>query len=322
MIRWPEALIYGLIAVAVLILTQGAYLAAFGREIRGHRRVNRRFGLLSERTDRKGALDQLRKEMTQQLAVRRVPVYDLLADQARRADIAIPPRRLLGLMALISVAALSVLTLATDMSLLLRAAIAAATGPALVLLWLGNRAGTRAAMIEEQLPDAVELMVRSLRVGHPFSASLAIVSREIPAPLGTEMGVISDEAAYGRDLGESLRAMAERIGLQDLRFLAMAVSIQAEAGGNLVEILDNLAKVIRARFRLFRRVRAITAEAKWSGTFLSAFPVVALVGIQLADPHYYDKVRTSAYFLPACLIVAGLLILNVIVMRALVNIKV
>jgi tight adherence protein B len=165
-------------------------------------------------------------------------------------------------------------------------------------------------------------MVRSLRVGHPFSSSLQIVAKEIPDPLGTEMGLISDEASYGRDMGDCLKGMAERIDLQDMRFLAVAVSIQQQAGGNLAEILDGLAKVIRSRFKLFRRVKAITAEAKWSGKFLSGFPVVALIGINMAEPNYYDKVKETVYFVPACLVVAAFLVANMFVMRALVNIKV
>ena len=89
-------------------------------------------------------------------------------------------------------------------------------------------------MIEEQLPDAVELMVRSLRVGHPFSSSaIQIVAKEVQDPLASEFGVISDEAAYGRDVGEALKDMAERLDMQDLRFLAVAVTIQQQSGGNL-----------------------------------------------------------------------------------------
>jgi tight adherence protein B len=116
--------------------------------------------------------------------------------------------------------------------------------------------------------------------------------------------------------------MAERLDMQDMRFLAVAVSIQQQSGGNLAEILEGLAKVIRARFRLFRRVKAITAEAQWSGKFLSGFPLMALVGIQLLDPHYYDKVMDHPFFIPACLVVGAFLVVNLIVMRALVNIKV
>ena len=180
----------------------------------------------------------------------------------------------------------------------------------------------RMAMIEEQLPDAVELMVRSLRVGHPFTNAISIVSKEIQDPLASEFGVIADESAYGRDVGEALKDMAERLDMQDLRFLAVAVTIQQQSGGNLAEILAGLAKVIRARFRLFRRVKAITAEAKWSGNFLSVFPLLALIGINVMKPDYYADVIDTPAFIPACAVVAVLLGLNMVIMRMLVNIKV
>ena len=140
--------------------------------------------------------------------------------------------------------------------------------------------------------------------------------------LSAEFGLIADEAAYGREISESLKAFAERMDSQDLRFLAVAVNIQQTSGGNLAEILDGLAKVIRARFRLFRRVNAITAEAKWSGMFLSGFPIVALIMIIMIKPDYYDDVRDSAYFIPLALVVGALLIINIIYMKIMTNIKV
>ena len=136
------------------------------------------------------------------------------------------------------------------------------------------------------------------------------------------MGVVSDEASYGRDIGETLKHMADRMDMQDMRFLAVAVAIQQTAGGNLADILHGLAQVIRARFRLFRRVKAITAEAKWSGLFLSLFPLIALVMILLIQPGYYDDVRDTSVFIPTCLVVAAFLTANIVVMRRLVNIKV
>jgi tight adherence protein B len=178
------------------------------------------------------------------------------------------------------------------------------------------------ALLEEQLPDAVELMVRSLRVGNPFVSSIQIVANEVQDPLATEFGVIADECAYGRDVGEALKDLAQRLDMQDLRFLSVAVGIQQQSGGNLAEILAGLAQVIRARFRLFRRVKAITAEAKWSGKFLSGFPVFCLVFILVKDPGYYDEVIDHPWFIPACFFVGIMLTLNLIVMRILTNIKV
>jgi tight adherence protein B len=318
----PEPLIYGAIFVSVLLLVEGLYLAVFGRSISLNRRVNRRLELLEKGAGREQVLEQLRKEMGQHVGARRLPLLGLLADRARKANIAFSPVQLVLVMALLAALAFVALTLATSAGLAVRLAAAAAMGVGGVHVWVGRKAARRMAMIEEQLPDAVELMVRSLRVGHPFSSALGIVAREVPDPLGTEMGVIADEAAYGRDMSEALKAMAERLDLQDLRFLAVAVTIQQTSGGNLAEILDGLAKVIRARFRLFRRVKAITAEAKWSGMFLSGFPIVALIGINLVRPGYYDDVSETAYFIPGCLFVATLLVANVFVMRRLVNIEV
>ena len=188
--------------------------------------------------------------------------------------------------------------------------------------WVNSKAKKRLGMIEEQLPDAVELMVRSLRVGHPFSSAISIVANEVPDPLASEFGVIADESAYGREVGEALKDMAERLDMQDLRFLSVAVTIQQQSGGNLAEILAGLAKVIRARFRLFRRVKAITAEAQWSGKFLSAFPLIALIVINVGDPNYYDEVRDHEFFIPACFVVGIMLTINLFVMRVLTDIKV
>lgn len=101
-----------------------------------------------------------------------------------------------------------------------------------------------------------------------------------------------------------------------------ATTSQQTSGGNLAEILHGLAQVIRARFKLFRRVRAITAEAKWSGMFLSAFPIGALIMIQIIQPNYYDDVKDTASFIPAALVVGVLLVINVIFMKVMVNIKV
>ncbi|MEM9425199.1 MAG: type II secretion system F family protein [Pseudomonadota bacterium] len=322
MVISAEPIIYGLIFLAVLALVQGIYLTVFGKSISLNSRVNRRLEMLEKGAGREQVLEQLRKEMSQHMSSRSIPLYAILADKAQKANIAFTPGQLVMLMAVLGVVAFFLLTFGTGASLVIRIVISIMMGVGAVFVWVNNTAKKRLAMIEEQLPEAVELMVRSLRVGHPFSSALQIVAKEVPDPLGTEMGVISDEAAYGRDVGEALKHMAERIDMQDLRFLAVAVTIQQTSGGNLAEILDGLAKVVRSRFKLFRRVKAITAEAKWSGMFLSIFPILALVMINVIQPDYYDDVKETAYFIPACLVVAAFLVANIFVMRMLVNIKV
>ena len=322
MVISAEPLIYGLIFLAVLALVQGIYLTVFGKSISLNSRVNRRLEMLEKGAGREQVLEQLRKEMSQHMSSRTIPLYAILADKAQKANIAFTPSQLIMVMAVLTMVAFVLLTFGTGAGIVIRIVVSIVMGVGAVYVWVNNTAKKRIGMIEEQLPEAVELMVRSLRVGHPFTSALQIVAKEVPDPLGTEMGVISDEAAYGRDVGEALKHMAERIDLQDLRFLAVAVTIQQTSGGNLAEILDGLAKVVRSRFKLFRRVRAITAEAKWSGMFLSGFPIVALIMINVIQPNYYDDVKETAYFIPACLIVAAFLVANIFVMRMLVNIKV
>ncbi|TDE39695.1 type II secretion system F family protein [Antarcticimicrobium sediminis] len=317
-----EALIYLLIFVGVLVLVQGIYLVAFGKSISLNNRVNRRLAMLDKGIGREQVLEQLRKEMRQHLNAKSIPLYSLIAEKAQKAAIAFSPRQLIMIMGGLVVLAYLGLTIGTDTSPVVRLVASLGIGIGAVYLWISSKAKKRMALIEEQLPDAIELMVRSLRVGHPFTSAIQIVAKEIEDPLATEFGIISDESAYGRDVGESLKEMAERLDMQDMRFLAVAVTIQQQSGGNLAEVLDGLSKVIRSRFRLFRKVKAITAEAQWSGKFLSAFPLLCLIGILVQSPHYYDDVLDHPWFIPACFIVGTMLGINLIVMRVLTNIKV
>ena len=317
-----EPIIYILIFIGVLMLVEGIYLVVFGKSISLNSRVNRRLDMLGKGVGREQVLEQLRKEMQQHMKSRSIPLYSLLAEKAQKAAIAFTPRQLIMVMGVLGVIAFVGLSIGTTTELPVRILSSIGIGIGAVYMWVNGKAKKRMSMIEEQLPDAVELMVRSLRVGHPFSSAITIVSKEIDDPLATEFGMIADQSAYGRDVGESLKEMAERLDMQDMRFLAVAVTIQQQSGGNVAEILAGLAKVIRARFRLFRRVKAITAEAQWSGKFLSGFPLACLAGIMVKSPNYYDEVLDHPYFIPSCFIVGILLTINLFVMRALTNIKV
>ena len=318
----PELIVYGAIVVATVVLLQGIYLVAFGRSVSLNSRVNRRLELLEKGHGREAVMEQLRKEMNQHLKAKRVPVYAILAEKAQRGGIAFSPTQLILVMILLTAFVYTGLTLGTSTGQGMRLVLAPLIGCGTVYFWINSKAKKRMKLIEEQLPDAVELMVRSLKVGHPFLSAIQIVSNEVSDPLGSEIGMIADEAQYGRDVGEALSEMAERMNMQDLRFLAVAVKIQQQSGGNLADILAGLANVVRLRFKLYRRVQAITAEARFSGWFLSAFPFLATLIVNLLDPNYFDDVMEMDIFIPAVLGVMAMLLTNVIVMRALTNIKV
>ena len=217
----PELLIYGLIFVGVVVLVEGAYLTVFGKSISLNNRVSRRLDMMDKGKARQDVLEQLRKEMAAHATTGQIPLYSLLSSKAQKAAIAFSPRQLIMIMAGLSVVAFMALTIGTNTGPLVNAVIAGAAGIGGVYLWVSMKAKKRMALIEEQLPDAIELMVRSLKVGHPFSSAVQIVAKELPDPLATEFGMIADESAYGRDVSEALKEMAERLDLQDMRFLVL-----------------------------------------------------------------------------------------------------
>lgn len=315
-------LIYVLIFISILIMVQGVYILAFGKSISLHSRLSRRMALLEKTQDREKVLEQLRKEMNQHIQSQRIPIYSFLAAKAQKANIAFTPLQLLMIMISAATVSFIGISFAMKMPFALRLFAALLIGFGGVYYWIGMQAQKRQARLEEQLPDAIELMVRSLRVGHPLIAAISTVAKELPDPLGSEFGVIADESVYGKNLVDSLKQFADRVDNQDLRFLAIAVSIQQTSGGNLAEILDGLSKVIRARFKLYRRVAAITAEGRFSGKFLSAMPIFVLVGNMIFRPGYYDKVMDSPMFAPAALAIVLMITINIVAIRALTAIKV
>jgi tight adherence protein B len=318
----PIILIYILIFVGIVLLVEALYLIAFGRSISLGSRMNRRMQMLDAGVSRAKVADKLRRETDQHDAGMAIPFYTLLADKAAKGKVAFTPNMLVVLMITISAVSFAMISFLTEAPPVVAGSVAVTMGVGGIWFWVNSKAKKRMSLIDEQLPDAIDLIVRGLRVGHPFVHALSSAAKEIPDPLGTELGLIADEAAFGRDMGEALMAFAQRMESQDLRFLAVAVTIQAQSGGNLAEILDGLSKVVRARFKLFRRVRAITAEAKWSGMFLSGFPIAAMIMISVVKPDYYDEVKETAMFIPAALVVFAFLVVNVLYMRKMVNIKV
>lgn len=200
--------------------------------------------------------------------------------------------------------------------------LAAAIGVGPVLLYYVVLRTGRIAKFEEQLPDAIDLIVRSLRVGHPLSASITVIAREMPAPIGEEFRIASEAVSYGLGIPDALRAMTERVPLPDLGYLMVAVQIQQEAGGNLVESLAKLATVIRERFRMFRKVKAITAEGRLSAWLLSFFPIVIGLGITVTKPDYYTSVSDFPLFTTLVVITGIMLVVNILVMMTITKLKV
>jgi tight adherence protein B len=165
-------------------------------------------------------------------------------------------------------------------------------GAALPFLYLLQRRGARRRRFEEQFPEALDLLSRALRAGHAFQTALGMVAEELPDPVGTEFKKTFEQQNYGLPLNEALHDLAARTELLDVRFFVTAVTIQRETGGNLSEILDNLAEVVRERFKLLRQVRVHTAHGRFTGYVLLALPAALGVALSFISPDHMNTLFT------------------------------
>ena len=168
---------------------------------------------------------------------------------------------------------------------------------ALPMAWLSTRATRRRKRVEEQFPVALDVFVRALRSGHPIAAAIDLLTQEMEDPIGSEFGVVADEVAYGADLTDALQEMADRWDNSDMRMFVVSLAVQKETGGNLAEILESLASVIRDRAVMYMKVRALSAEGRLTGIMLTVLPVFTLVGMFLVNPEFYLETARDPIFI-------------------------
>jgi tight adherence protein B len=192
---------------------------------------------------------------------------------------------------------------------------------AVAFFYLSRQRSRRIWAFGEQMPDAVDIITRGVRVGLPFSSALGLVSREMPDPIGTEFGMVADEIAFGLDIRSALENLFRRVGLEDLIFLAVAVSIQTQTGGNLGEILSRLSSLMRSRAKMRLKIRALSAEGRLSAIALSVFPFALFFIIELLSPAYYGSIRDNALVTPAIVLGITLLLIGNIIMYRMVRFK-
>jgi tight adherence protein B len=185
-------------------------------------------------------------------------------------------------------------------------------------MYLKHRRYRRLAAFNHGLPDAIDLMSRALRAGHSLSSAIEILSEQSGAGVATEFNVVFRQQNFGLPLRDALLQMADRVPSKDLRFLVTAMLVQKETGGNLTEILDRTAHVIRERIRIGGEVRVRTAQGRLTGTILSLLPVLMLVLTSLINPEYahillHDPVGQKLLYIGAGLILAGIFFIRRIV---------
>ena len=284
----PLYVIYGFAAISAILFAEGAYLLFFSTA--SYRsRINRRLALLSDTPDRQNILVQLRRERGLTSGGDfKLPIVSLNR-LIMQSGLSIGLTRLAvfsGIGVVVAFAALVVLR-GNVIEAALEALAIALIGPYLVLRMLRARRQKKFGL---QLPDSIDIIVRSLRAGHPVPIAVTMVARESADPVGTEFGIVADEITYGADLETAMRNLYFRVGQDDLPLFVTAVAIQGSTGGNLGEILENLSSVIRQRFKMRRKIKALASEGKMSAMLLSALPIGMFFIVQVVSPDFYGTV--------------------------------
>jgi len=316
----PIYLVWLFVAVSAGLTVEAVYLMCYSAA--SYRsRINRRLMLSKDSISRENVLIELRRErgLTSGgdyrlglVALNRLVLQSGLTLGFARLFI------IFGIIAVVVFAALMVFR-GSLLEAGLGALFSATALPYFVLRVLRSR---RQRKFGAQFPDALDIIVRSLRAGHPVPIAIAMVGREMPDPIGSEFGIVSDEITYGADLETAMRNLYARIGSDDLPLFVTAVAIQGATGGNLGEILENLSGVIRQRFKMRRKIRALAAEGRASAMILSALPIGMFIVIQVIAPDFYGSMWHEHLTKVLLFAAGGWMSVGNIIMFKMVNFKI
>jgi tight adherence protein B len=313
-------LFYLLIGVSAAMFAEGAYLLCFNKTSY-RKNINRRLKVMQDSPDRESVLVQLRRERgLTSGGDYRLPLVNL-NQLLLQSGLSIGFSKLMLFIVFGMVMAFAA-AMTFDGKLSHAIVAALFSGTVLPIAVLKFKRGRRQKRFSAQFPDAIDIIVRSLRAGHPVPIAIGMVARETPDPCGSEFGIVVDEITYGADLETAMRNLYFRVGSDDLPLFVTAVAIQGSTGGNLGEILENLSAVIRMRFKMRRKIRALAAEGRASAMILSSLPILMFSVIYFLVPNFYASVWQYD-LTKICLAIAGcwMLIGNFIMYR-LVNFKV
>lgn len=284
--------------IAVILAIEGIYLFVRSGD-RREKAANRRMKIAAERNERVLDPELFRKAIEGGALSRFVSAFfPGLNRLVWRAAARLTPAQYVAMMAAIAamVAFLGVSVFrAPALNALVLALALGVGGPFLYLRFLASR---RERKFGDQLPTSIDIMVRGLQAGHPVPVAIEMVAREIEDPIGSEFGHALDEMNYGLDRGEALRNIATRFSSPEFRFLVSSIEMQKETGGNLAEILTNLAKVIRERATMRKKIFAMSAEGRITCFVVGGLPFLLVAAIMLLNPSFFTEVAPDPLFWP------------------------
>jgi len=310
-------IIYCIVFATVILAVQALYWLIVGAQRRSST-LKRRLALSTGRAHRTDPVDIFRQDRG--LANLDNPRFASLNEFMAQTGLRISLFAL-GLWTA-SLGAAVALVLSTFLHLWAIAATGSVVGPLVVVLYLAIVRRRRIDRFTAQLPDALSIIVRSLRIGHPFVSAIGLASREMRDPIAAELAITAEEIGFGQDVTTAVVNMHRRVGQDDLLFLVTAVSVQSQTGGNLAEVLARLATLMRQRSTLQLKVKALSAEGRLSAWFLTAMPFILYGAIRLLSKDYFGELAGSPVLVPA-LVYGGisLTVSNIIIYR-MVNFKI
>ena len=200
--------------------------------------------------------------------------------------------------------------------------VVAVLGPLLLIAFLQQRRSQRMALISQALPDALDLMARSMQAGHAFTSALQVAAKDCPPPLSHELRAVFEEINFGISVAQALQSLAMRVASDDVRYFVVAVIIQSETGGNLAEILKNTAHLIRERQKIVGVVRVLSAEGRISALILSLLPFVLAALMTLLNPGFVSRLWTDPMGLQLVYVSLTLMAIGILWMWKLIQIRV
>jgi tight adherence protein B len=275
--------------VTVVMLMQGLVVPVFGESAQARKRLKKRLDSIDSNEDEPTYSTLLRKKYLKKLSpVERVleelPLLTSLSRTIDQAGHSILAYRLIALCLLLGCGAALVTWLVTRLPL--AAATAALIAAYLPIMKIRYDRDQRLAKFEEQLPDAIDIMKRALKAGHPFTSALKLVSQDMVAPLAREFEITFNDISYGNNTRRAMLGLLARVPSVTVMALVTSILVQKETGGNLAEVLDQIGKVIRGRFKLQRKVRTLTAEGRMSAWVLALIPLILFGAMWVTTPDY------------------------------------
>lgn len=287
------SLIYAFVFAATLLLVDTLFRAIAGYR-RARKEVNQRLAILNAGEDQATTYKRLMYERAADTGFWGSGIFSWATRLYRQSGMRMSvPRRILYLFGVLLAGYLIAIYL-TPVPLW-RVVMGTVIGLGLLILIMSNIRARRLRKFVQQLPIATDIIVRSLAAGHPLTAAIALVGREMPDPIGSEFGILSDQLTFGAELDQAMLNMVDRVGADELNLLAVTVSVQRGTGGNLAEILENLSKMIRDRTMLRARIKAISAEGRITAVIMSCFPPALYLLVSSLVPTYFDPVWESGY---------------------------